>query len=102
MVYVLAQFSITDPKSYQRYTERFMGTLKPFRGSVLIADPQPKPLEGDWNHDKVVLLSFADEATFHAWYNSEPYQEITKDRWASTSGSVLLLKAFSSPVGLLV
>ncbi len=63
MVYVLAQFSITDPKSYQRYTERFMRTLKPFRGSVLVADPQPKLLEGDWNHDKVVLLSFADEAT---------------------------------------
>ncbi|HZU30837.1 MAG TPA: DUF1330 domain-containing protein [Candidatus Angelobacter sp.] len=92
MVYVLAQFSIHDRESYQRYAALFIRTLKPFKGNLLAADEQPRIMEGDWKFHKAVLLSFPDQAALEGWYNSTEYQSIVQDRLASTQGCVLMLK----------
>ena len=79
-VYVIAQLSITDRAAYGRYQERFMGVLKRFKGRLLAADEYPIVVEGTWDRDKVVLLSFPDEAPYREWAESPDYQEIAKDR----------------------
>lgn len=57
-VYVIAQLTITDRAAYSRYQERFMPVLSRFKGRLLAADETPTVLEGDWDRDKVILLSF--------------------------------------------
>jgi uncharacterized protein (DUF1330 family) len=52
-------------------------------------------LEGTWDRDKLVLMSFPDEAAFNAWTNSPEYFEISKDRKAGAQGVVLLAKGFA-------
>jgi len=54
--------------------------FKKFSGRLLSADENPAVLEGAWDRDKLVLMSFPDEAAFHAWANSPEYLEISKDR----------------------
>ena len=51
-------------------------------------------LEGNWDRDKVVLMSFPDEAAYRAWADSPEYQEISKDRKAGAAAIVLLVKGF--------
>ena len=51
-------------------------------------------LEGEWDRDRLVLMSFPDEASFRAWSNSPEYLEISKDRKAGADGIVLLAKGF--------
>jgi uncharacterized protein (DUF1330 family) len=91
-VYAIAQLKITDRAAYDRYQAKFMGVMKRYEGRVLAADEKPLVIEGEWERDKVVLLSFPDEAAFREWAESPDYLEISKDRKAGSEAVVLLVK----------
>jgi uncharacterized protein (DUF1330 family) len=94
-VYALAQLSMKDRTAYDRYQARFMGVFKQFRGQLLVADEHPAILEGAWDRDKVVLMSFPDEQAFRAFHESPAYREIAIDRKAGANAVVLLLRGLS-------
>jgi len=91
-VYAIAQLTITDRAAYRQYQDRFMDVFQRFQGRLLAADESPKVVEGAWDREKVVLLSFPDETAFWEWAESPDYQEIVKDRWAGSSAVVLLVQ----------
>ena len=91
-VYALAQLSFTERAAYDRYQARFMEVFTRFRGRVLAADEAPEVLEGVWPHEKVVLLSFPDEAALREWSQSDAYREIAKDRIAGATGPILMVR----------
>jgi uncharacterized protein (DUF1330 family) len=93
-VYVIVQLKMTDRAAYDRYQARFFDVFKKFDGRLLSADEHPAVLEGAWDRDKLVLMSFPDKAAFRAWSDSPEYQEISKDRKAGAQGVVLLAKGF--------
>ena len=94
-VYILAQLSFTDRPRYDAYMAQFMEVFDQFNGRVLAADEAPAVLEGEWPHQKAVLLQFPDEASMREWATSPAYQEISKDRVAGSRGPVLLLHGFT-------
>jgi uncharacterized protein (DUF1330 family) len=49
-------------------------------------------VEGRWERDKVVLLSFSDRSAYEAWASSEAYQRIAQDRIAASEGPVLVVR----------
>src|SRR6476469_7108624 len=91
-VYVIVQLKMTDRAAYDRYQARLFEVFRKFRGRLLSADEHPAVLEGTWDRDKLVLMSFPDEAAFRAWADSPEYQEISKDRQAGAQAVVLLAK----------
>jgi uncharacterized protein (DUF1330 family) len=95
-VYALAQISIHDRARYDRYVARFMQVFQRFEGTVLAADESPVVVEGEWAHQKVILMSFPDRKAFERWASSPDYQEISKDRVASTTGTVLLVNGLGA------
>jgi len=72
-----------------------MGVMAKFQGRVLAADEKPQVVEGVWDREKVVLLSFPDEGAFHEWVESPEYVEIARDRKAGSDAVVLLVKGIS-------
>jgi len=94
-VYAIVQLKMTDRAAYDRYQARFFDVFKKFSGRLLAADENPAVLEGAWDRDKVVLMSFPDEAAFHAWANSAEYLEIAKDRHAGAEAIVVLARGFA-------
>ena len=52
-------------------------------------------LEGAWPHDKLVMMSFPDEAAFLAFSNSPEYEDISRDRKAGAQATVLLVSGFT-------
>jgi uncharacterized protein (DUF1330 family) len=93
-VYVIVQLEMTDRAAYDRYQARFFDVFKKFQGRLLSADEKPAVVEGEWDRDKLVLMSFPDETAFRAWADSPEYLEISKDRKAGADGIVLLAKGF--------
>ncbi|HLS76639.1 MAG TPA: DUF1330 domain-containing protein [Nocardia sp.] len=91
-VYVLAQLKFTDRAAYDRYQARFMDVFTKYSGTLLAADESPTVLEGVTDREKVVLMSFPDEAAVTAWSQSPEYQEISKDRHAGADTVTLLVK----------
>ena len=94
-VYLIVQLKMTDRAAYDRYQARFFDVFRKFSGRLLSADASPDVLEGDWDRDKLVLMSFPDAAAYRAWADSPEYQEISKDRKAGAQGIVLLAKGFA-------
>jgi uncharacterized protein (DUF1330 family) len=91
-IYVIAMFSISDRAAYQRYQAQFMSVMNRHKGRLLAADEHPVVLEGNWDRDKVVVLSFPNEAGFREFADSPEYQEISKDRRAGPDGFVVLVR----------
>jgi uncharacterized protein (DUF1330 family) len=93
-VYVVAQLRFTNRAAYDRYQARFMDVFRQFKGRLLAADERPTVVEGTWDREKVVLMSFPDTAAFTEWSQSPAYHEISKDRVAGADSVVLLVKGF--------
>jgi len=96
-VYAVAQLTIHDRATYQRYQDRFMSVFARYKGRVLAADEHPLVFEGTWDRGKIVILSFPDEPTFREWADSPAYQEIAKDRKAASTAVILLVKGLPTP-----
>ena len=62
---MIVQLKITDRAAYDRYQARFFDVFRKLGGRLLSADENPTVLEGAWDRDKLVLMSFPDEAAFH-------------------------------------
>jgi uncharacterized protein (DUF1330 family) len=91
-VYAIAQLRFTDRAAYDRYQARFLEVFRRHRGTLLAADEAPQVIEGRWDREKLVLMSFPDEAAFRSWAQSPEYQDISKDRRAGADTVVLLVK----------
>jgi len=94
-VYVIVQLKMTDREAYDRYQAQFFDVFRKFSGRLLSADEYPAVVEGKWDRDKLVLMSFPDEPAFRAWADSPEYQDISKDRKAGAEAIVLLAKGFT-------
>jgi|SRR5580693_2181693 uncharacterized protein (DUF1330 family) len=95
-VYAIAQLWIHDPVRYGRYVGRFMEVFKNYKGRVLVADESPVIVEGAWGGNKVVVVSFPDEASFRDWAESPDYLEIAEDRKAGAKSVIVLVKGITS------
>ncbi|TLH63223.1 DUF1330 domain-containing protein [Mycolicibacterium aubagnense] len=73
-----------------------MGVFAKYSGTILAADEAPTVIEGDWDRQKVVLMSFPDEQLFREWANSPEYQEISVDWRAGSDAVVLLVRGIGS------
>lgn len=93
-VYAIAQLKMTDRAAYDRYQARFFDVFRRFNGRLLAADEGPRVLEGAWPFDKLVMMSFPDEAAFHAFSEDPDYLDISRDRKAGTQATVLLVQGF--------
>jgi uncharacterized protein (DUF1330 family) len=91
-VYAIAQLRFVDRAVYDRYQAKFLEVFQRHSGALLAADESPQVVEGQWDRDKVVLMSFPDEAAFNDWAQSPEYQNISKDRRAGADTVVLLVK----------
>ena len=91
-VYAIAQLKFTDRAAYDRYQARFIEVFRRHPGTLLAADESPQVVEGRWDREKVVLMSFPDAAAFDGWAQSPEYQEISKDRQAGADTVVLLVQ----------
>lgn len=91
-VYAIAQLTFTDRAAYDRYQAGFLDVFRQHPGTLLAADESPRVVEGQWDREKVVLMSFPDADAFHAWAQSPEYQEISQDRKAGADTVVLLVQ----------
>lgn len=94
-LYAIAQLKFADRAAYDRYQARFMKVFRRHSGTLLTADESPRVVEGQSDCQKVVLMSFPDDASFRNWSESPEYQEISQDRRAGADTVVLLIKGLT-------
>jgi uncharacterized protein (DUF1330 family) len=70
-----------------------MEVFRRYSGTLLAADEAPQVVEGQWQRDKVVVMSFPDETSFREWAESPDYQQISEDRRAGADTVVFFFQA---------
>ncbi|HZP57093.1 MAG TPA: DUF1330 domain-containing protein [Dehalococcoidia bacterium] len=94
-VYIIAQLSFTYRDAYDAYQRGFFDVFRQYRGELLAADEQAEVLEGEWHGDKVVLMSFPDEAAAREFIDSPAYREISVLRRAGAKTTALLVRGLA-------
>jgi uncharacterized protein (DUF1330 family) len=89
-VYVVAQLKFVDRPTYDKYQAKFMAVFSQSDGRVLVADEHPKLLEGTWDREKIVILSFPSAESAKSFLTSPAYEEIAKDRKAGANAVVFM------------
>jgi uncharacterized protein (DUF1330 family) len=92
--YVLALLKFTDRPTYDRYQARFMEVFRKFDGRLLAADERPVLSEGQSDREKIVLMSFPDEAAARRFLDDPAYVEIAKDRHAGADTVAWFVQGF--------
>lgn len=73
--FVLVEVNIHDPEVYEEYKKLTPGSIEPFGGKFVIRGLPVQVMEGEWKHDRLVLLEFPDKEKALEWYNSDGYQK---------------------------
>ncbi len=85
--YFVARVAVHDWDRFRAYQKGVIPSLKPFEGRVLAAGPG-EPVEGEKPKDVNVIISFPSKEKIREWYESEGYQKIIGERFASSSADV--------------
>ena len=91
-VYFVAQIKIHDEAEYSKYLQNVDEVFSRYRGKYLAVDTNPIVLEGEWNHDRMVLIEFPDKDAFEEWYTSPEYQRILQHRLNGATCDTVLVR----------
>lgn len=94
--YILANYTIDDPKGYENYVPGVLPLLMKHGAEVLVADFGTTAIEGT-PHTVSIVLRFVSEDAAMAWYNDPEYTPVKGLRLASTTGSLWMAKEFVMP-----
>jgi uncharacterized protein (DUF1330 family) len=94
-VYLIAQLEIHDRGRYAQYVAGFMEVFERYGGKLLAVDEAPKPIEGEWDWSRTVLIEFASEDRANDWYHSGEYQALAAHRFASSKANIVMIKGLT-------
>jgi uncharacterized protein (DUF1330 family) len=89
--FVLVEVDIHDPEVYEEYKKLTPGSIEPYGGKFVIRGNPVQVMEGEWKHDRLVLLEFPDKESALEWYNSEAYQKAKIIRQKASSANFFIV-----------
>ncbi|MCE7056714.1 DUF1330 domain-containing protein [Algoriphagus sp. AGSA1] len=91
--YVIVEVDISDPEKYNAYKELTPATVLAFGGRFVLRGQPVTVLEGEWNHERLVMLKFPTKEKAEAWFNSEGYQHAKSVREGAAKANFLLIES---------
>ena len=89
--YVIVQENIHDPAVFEKYRSVVMPTLEPFGGRFLVRGGTLTVLEGEWPHQRTVMLEFPSRRHAEDWYHSAAYQAAVPLRIAASTCNFVIV-----------
>lgn len=90
-VYVVSLIDITDPEGMQQYQKNFPALVESCGGRFVVRGGQVEVLEGDWEHDRLVVMEFPDRVAALAWYRSPEYRPFIEARQRFGRANLLMV-----------
>jgi len=94
--YLVANYTINDPATYQKYVEAVMPVIAKYGGKLIMGDFELKKLEGTPKQG-IVAVEFECVEAAERFYNSPEYSENKHFRLSSTEGWVVIAEEFTPP-----
>jgi uncharacterized protein (DUF1330 family) len=94
--YLIANFTIRDPATFQKYREAVRPISLKYKGKPIVFSADARKVEGN-SQAVMVVVEFPSLADVESFYFSPEYAEVKKLRLASTEGSLVLTEGFVLP-----
>lgn len=91
--FVIVEVDITDPEKYNAYKQLTPATVSAFGGKFVLRGNPVTVLEGEWDHERLVMLQFPTKEKAEAWYNSDGYQHAKSVREGAAKAKFLLVES---------
>jgi uncharacterized protein (DUF1330 family) len=92
---VLLVDEIHDPERYREYERRHdRAAFAAFGGEIVVKSDEPEVIEGEWPHERLVLLRFPSREALHAWYSSPHYRDVGELRLTASRGRMACFTEF--------
>lgn len=85
---------IRDQELLGDYRSKVFATVEHFGGRYRVLGGMDAALEGDWRPNIPVLIEFPDSETARAWYASDLYAPLKRDRMQAALCDAVLLDGF--------
>ena len=95
--YVISRVKVRDAEAMRQYVNEAPATVAAFGGHYHFRGSNVQPLEGTWEHDRMVVLEFPTKADALAWYESDLYRPLRDLRHASAETVILLADGDAAP-----
>jgi uncharacterized protein (DUF1330 family) len=89
--YAIFGETIQDQATFDEYRKHVLPTLVQYKGQFVVRGGSFTVLEGDWPHQRFVIIEFPSRADAEGWYHSPEYQRIVGLRLKSSKGSAIII-----------
>ncbi|MBB6328314.1 uncharacterized protein (DUF1330 family) [Algoriphagus iocasae] len=91
--FVIVEIDIHSPEIYEEYKKLTPESIAEYGGKFVLRGNPVHVLEGDWNHDRFVMLEFKDKETAEKWYYSEKYTKAREIRMKAAKGNFFIIES---------
>jgi uncharacterized protein (DUF1330 family) len=93
--YFVVELEITNPAAMEPYRAAGPATIEQYGGRILARAGATELIEGGPEPKRIVILEFADKASFERWYDSPEYQKILPGRLDNSTGRAFVVEGVS-------
>jgi uncharacterized protein (DUF1330 family) len=88
--YVIAEITIHDPQTYDRYKELAPPSIFQYGGRYATRGGSVEALEGNFERERLVILEFPSAGAARRWWNSPEYAEAKRIRQSCATARIVL------------
>ena len=90
--YLIVDIDVADRPKFKEYATAVQSTVEAYGGSYLCKWGARESLEGEWDANKIVLMTFKTADKAREWWNSEEYRPLKALRREASTTRVLLVE----------
>ena len=88
--YLIVDITVHDQRQYLEYVKRVPPLVEKHGGVYLIRGGNPKPLEGNWQPGRLVVLRFPDSQSARAFVEDPDYAPVKAIRHHAADTNLVL------------
>jgi uncharacterized protein (DUF1330 family) len=93
--YLIAQITVRDAATYERYKELAPPSIAVYGGRYVVRGGATETLEGSWRPTRLVILEFPSVQRARAWWDSPEYAAAKALRQTCADTEMLLVDGLS-------
>lgn len=88
--YMVIQATVTNPGQFAEYAQRVPAMVEKYGGSYRALGGEVETLEGEWDHQALVISEWPSMEAARTFWHSDEYAELKKAREGALDTTVLL------------
>lgn len=89
--FLISRPVVHDPEAFKAYAAKAIPLVQSYGGVYVVKSDTVTALDGEYDGRRLIIMRFDDIERFHAFWDSEEYQELRKIRLAASTGDVWLV-----------